>query len=538
MPAFTHNLKNCTTDAQSDYTPQELATLEISVFADSGYEFDPLQPPVILWYDMFRDEYREPLTISQDLKTATISGDYSQRGGYGIGVTAVAVLGAPVVTASLTENLTNCTTGAQSEYTENELTALSITFVADNGYEFDTAPSIYYSDGGGGYEFLYATISNDKKAATLTANVITSPWYSFNAGLTANATAVVATPEPTANVTKNMTFATTDAKDTYTETELQNVEINFYAGDDYIFEFDNAPFIMISDGTGGYININTTLSQDLKTATFEGDLYALGYVFDHPIILVAVAVPMVTPSIDYGSFNVYKITNDALTAFARIRFNTEETDLGDFVQSIRRVYVPIDATVTDVLQFGDNVTNISALVPAQRFTTVDFGKVTIPTPNNDNVDYNSEIKVFLPFVGFIDVPSELVGYDFGVSYKVDILAGEAVIYLTVDGDPFNIIECSPYQNYVFATAYQRETQSINNNGFNNTANYGFTPFILMKSYDTKNANVVNASSVRTVIGQTSGKSRFTECTKIVNSDITFIELDMINDLLAQGVTVV
>src|SRR5574337_510999 len=87
----------------------------------------------------------------------------------------------------------------------------------------------------------------------------------------------------------------------------------------------------------------------------------------------------------------------------------ENIDLGAYVNNIHRVYTNIDTSSTDVIRCGNYNTGVTCHQPSEDKITLDLGTAVVPAHNEDNTDYESEIKLFIPFAGFVNLNNDYAG---------------------------------------------------------------------------------------------------------------------------------
>ena len=147
-----------------------------------------------------------------------------------------------------------------------------------------------------------------------------------------------------------------------------------------------------------------------------------------------------------------------LNDFAQKRFFTATVgtnslvDLGDYVHRIKRVFVDVPTSGTDTLKCGNDDTKISVLSPKTDVVTVDFGNVTLTGENENSHDYDTRIKLFVPFFGFVDVDSSYMNKTVNLTAKINIITGNGIIQLSCDGAPFHFENVSFSRDVIFRTS--------------------------------------------------------------------------------------
>lgn len=251
---------------------------------------------------------------------------------------------------------------------------------------------------------------------------------------------------------------------------------------------------------------------------------------------------------EYGSINVYKVTPDNLAEFAKARFikptsagvdttNFEVIDLGSYVHSIKRTYFKLEPTsINTTLKCGDYDTKIIVDVINQTNKDLDFGVIKVPLNNQSAADYeNTQLELFLPFVGFVNLSNDYLGSELRVIYKTDIVNSSSMIFLYSDGMLFQTINCNVFTDVI----YRRSDDSNATLGALNKTNlalYGLTPFLKIKWFKTLENDIYNADNRRLVLTELKGwyKIHDIEYT-LIDDNITNVEVELLNKKLSNGV---
>lgn len=405
------------------------------------------------------------------------------------------------------------------EHTNYTLDGDVLTVTADDGYVFEDAPTAG-TPAAPPISQIYATFSLSDDGETATINLSDE---GFSKEFTIEVTGdVVAKSEPVDDVINEIEHTT------YT---VEGDIVTISADDGYIFE--DAPTIDNFSTASPPIHqqsITCDLSADGKTAT--GDISVFGQYL--PVTLKGVAVPDSTYTGFYGSVNVYDVTNNNLKDFASMRFMTDGTDVGRFVCKLFRIFCPIGETLAAVITCGNYNTHISAQTPTTDRQLLNFGEVTVPFHNNNLIDYNSKIKMFLPFIGFVSVDTAYIGKPVNLTYEINVITGEGVARLSCNGVVFAVYDCKPSTEILYKTS---NVNTVGELTFNSAYLYGLNPYVTVEWNNSKNEYTHNPDCVRTVIGSVIGFARITECTDINAEQMTADEKTMIINLLSSGVNV-
>lgn len=316
----------------------------------------------------------------------------------------------------------------------------------------------------------------------------------------------------------------------------------------YIFE--TAPVIYGYDMYGNPFVFNFVLSSDSTTATVTADLSTANLEGGETLTIYASATAVTPYAENYGTINVYKVTTENLAAFAAKRFFKEHysstvtsgyyesIDLGEFVHSVKRLYIPITETTPETLKCGNYNTNIAVQTPLNDNLTIDCGTVAIPTHNLDNIDYQTEIKIFLPFVGFHAISSEYVGKVIALQYVCNIITANAVIQLICNDIIFDCVECDIGNDIIYKTSYKSEIKTAGAIDFNLQILKGLQPYAVIKYYNSENKQLVNNDCLRGVLNNFVGYLQITELTNFANGNITETERNLLNSELENGCYIV
>ena len=408
------------------------------------------------------------------------------------------------------------------ENTTYSISGDTLTVTANEGYKFETAPTAESGTGLMDKQTATGVLSENGKVATF--NLLSDDNghpFSKDKEITINGS-VVLEGYKINNTIERTTYSVSG--DTLTVT----------ANDGYKFEV--APTADNADEASPMNRREETgvLSDGGKVATFNllSDNSGNPFQKEYTIALRGTVVADVVYSGFYGSINVYELTNDNLKAFAEQRFSKTAEDLGKYVTNLFRIFCPVGETIDAVITTGDVNTGIQAKTPKSDIVVLNFGEVTIPFHNNDLSDYNSNIQMFLPFVGFVDINTNYIGKPINLTYEVNVITGEAVVKLSTDSIIFSVYDCNVSNALIYKTS---DYDIVGDAGFSSRFMYGLKPFVKVVWRQSMNEYVNNDDCVRTVIGSITGFARFTECDEISTSQMTSDEKQMIENQLKYGI---
>lgn len=298
----------------------------------------------------------------------------------------------------------------------------------------------------------------------------------------------------------------------YCETNLANA---YKSTDDILavftpidgYYFDEKDFNLTAKYTDKYgSSVTKTLervSENEATITIKSDS---GIGSAETIIFTGYAQVKQDEEINLGSIYAYIVDDDILDEFSKKRYFREtssyyliDMDLGDYVNRIKRIYANVEKGGETILKCGNYSTDIECNSIKHRIQTYDFGYLKLPLINGDSNDFNSNVSLMLPFIGIVDVDSSLLGHTIGLVLYIDVITGDGVFKLSVDGYPIKMYDCTPSQDVLYHT-YDMNT--IGGDKWNSTLLYGLDPYIIISYHEsvTKNINntclQVNVSSVK------------------------------------------
>lgn len=237
---------------------------------------------------------------------------------------------------------------------------------------------------------------------------------------------------------------------------------------------------------------------------------------------------------NYGAINVYCVTLDNLDAFSKQRFFEikddtqgiyEEVNLGIFVNRIKRIFTNVPVSGTDSLRCGNYNTGIMVQTPEKDVILLDFGNVTLTGLNGDSEDYNAQISVFIPCRGFVAVDSKYIGKTVNLSFKVNVITGDAVAFLSCDGVIFQLESFSLSRDIIYKTG-TTELNIVGGTQWDEQILYGLEPYVIITQNTTINKPVNNTQESVT-IGDVTGYARFEN-----------VDLDTVNLLVDEYNTII
>lgn len=301
------------------------------------------------------------------------------------------------------------------------------------------------------------------------------------------------------------------------------------------FHTDGTTYLSVKERVGGgEIKTPFTISGDKKKATISYQLENSG---DYSRVnIVGECFPVEVVGKQYGSINVYLVTLDNLKEFAAKRYFTdggENVDLGEYVNRIKRIYTDITPFSTDVIRCGNFNTGVSCQQPAQDKITLDFGTAVVPAHNEDNTDYESEIQIFLPFAGFVNLNNDYAGKTIALQYVINVVTGNGVALLSCDGVVFQVEETEPSSEIIYLSP-STQVKTVGGDDWNEMLYYGLEPYIYCKWYESA-SNGRNNDRQTGILGDFRGFIKLDNVSTISTPDMLIMEQEMIYSELENGV---
>lgn len=291
--------------------------------------------------------------------------------------------------------------------------------------------------------------------------------------------------------------------------------------------------------TGGR-EIQMTISEDKLTAmgtitptvgTFETD--------DWFIVVDGVANPQTTPTKKYGFINAYVLNEQNLEDFATARFvsytgdypSTKEDpisyDLGDYVNRVKRFFFPVEKGSTSKLMCGNFQVDTSVFNLASDTKVISFGSVDIPNVTQSTADYDTDLNMFVPFIGLETLPVDLIGHTVALELRVNLLGGGGVYVLTCEDRIVYTKEVEPCTDVLFRTQKQ-EVRVLGGSKFDSTYLMGLTPYIVLQKKTITSTGVETASSRLTKVKDVVG---FTKLVNVKFADTSNMLMDDVNTII-------
>ena len=406
--------------------------------------------------------------------------------------------------------ITNHVSGTTATYVQNGEN-FDITLTGNTDGNYSVVPVVYYKNASG--TETTGEMSVNGKIATFSVPVAT------NETVTITGTFTPETPQKDVPVTYELTNCTVSPQP---QTVNTGSTLNLTVTPNTNYKLDSCNLVW-NDGT-----------KDVTISVTGGVIS-----FPVPDSCVAITVKAVASIItpigkNYGAINVYCVTLDNLDAFSKQRFFEikddsqgiyEEVNLGIFVNRIKRIFTNVPVSGTDSLKCGNYNTGITVQTPEKDVITLNFGDVTLTGLNGDSEDYNAQISVFIPCRGFVAVDSKYIGKTINLYFKVNVITGDAVAFLSCDGVVFQLESFSLSRDVIYKTG-TTELNIVGGTQWDEQILYGLEPYVIITQNTTVNKPVNNTQESVT-IGDVTGYAQFEN-----------VDLDTVNLLVDEYNTII
>lgn len=260
---------------------------------------------------------------------------------------------------------------------------------------------------------------------------------------------------------------------------------------------------------------------------------------DFYIEVNGVANPQTTPTKKYGFINAYVLNEKNLEDFATARFvpytgdvgSTKEDpisyDLGDYINKVKRFFFQVDKGSSSKLMCGNFMVDTTVYNLASDSKVLSFGSVEIPNVTQSTADYDTELNLFVPFIGLETLPVDLIGHTVALEMRVNLLGGGGVYVMTCDDRIVWTKEVEPCTDVLFRTQKQ-EIQVLGGSKFDSTYLMGLTPYIVLQKKTITSTGVETASSRLTKVKDVSG---FTKMVNVKFADTKNMLTDDVNTII-------
>ena len=511
------------------HTTVEVSGNTVTLTCEAGYIFDGT-PVVTIGNDPMADELQ--MTVSENGKVATLTND-------GVGSNDITITGNTKVEPEPIPDpvVTNNITGASETHTKDGDTALTINLTSNKMMRNVT---VGYTNTSGESVNLPVTVTPDIKLERVeSAATVSLTDVDFHVAVVLSGEA-----KDAIGTTFTLSGCTSSSEPPYIFLgEPLSLTLTADNGNEFAdpskvyYEFEGA----FSSGE----NHPFTIAEDKLTATAT-IVTNTDISYNTHLNVIAEAQPKVQPTTKYGFINAYVVTEDNLNVFATSRFiqytgggstqgDPVNYDLGDYVNRVKRYFFKVDEGTTSKLKCGNFIVDTDVKNLASDTKTLDFGQVTIPNYTQSAADYSTDVIMFVPFIGLVNVGSEIIGKTVNLTLKVNVLSGGGVYVLTCEGNMVWSKEVDPCTDVIYRTTAQ-DPKVIGGVNFDATYLMGLRPYVLVDRREIMNNGSQSSSSRVSRIGDLTGNVKLTDVVFSDTENMLQNDIDEIVTILRQGIS--
>ena len=511
------------------HTTVEVSGNTVTLTCETGYIFDGT-PSVTIGNDPMADEL--PMSVSENGKVATLTND-------GVGSNDLTITGNTKVEPEPIPDpvVTNNITGASETHTKDGDTALTINLTSNKMMRNVT---VGYTNTSGQSVSLPVTVTpNIKPERVESAATVALTDVDFHV-------AVVLSGEAKDAIGTTFTLsgckASTEPPYIYLGEPLS---LTLTADNGNEFADPSKVYYEFEGAFSGGENHPFTIAEDKLTATAT-IVTNTDIIYNTHLNVIAEAQQKVQPTTKYGFINAYVVTEENLNVFATSRFiqytgggstqgDPVNYDLGDYVNRVKRYFFKVDEGTTSKLKCGNFIVDTDVKNLASDTKTLDFGQVAIPNYTQSAADYSTDVIMFVPFIGLVNVGSEIIGKTVNLTLRVNVLSGGGVYVLTCGDNMVWSKEVDPCTDVIYRTTAQ-DPKIIGGVNFDATYLMGLRPYVLVDRREIVNNGSQSSSSRVTRIGDLTGNVKLTDVVFADTENMLQLDIDEIVTLLRQGIS--
>ena len=511
------------------HTTVEVSGNTVTLTCQEGYIFDGT-PMVTIGNDPMADEM--PMSVSENGKVATLTNE-------GVGSNDLTITGNTKVEPEPIPDpvVTNNITGASETHTKDGDTALTINLTSNKMMRNVT---VGYKNTSGETVSLPVTVVPDIKLERVQSSATVSLTdVDFHV-------AVVLSGEAKDAIGTTFTLSGCKASSEPTYIYLgEPLSLTLTADNGNEFADPSKVYYEFEGAMSTGENYPFTIAEDKLTATATIETNTQ-IIYNTHLNVIAEAQQKVQPTTKYGFINAYVVTEENLNVFATSRFiqytgggstqgDPVNYDLGDYVNRVKRYFFKVDEGTTSKLKCGNFIVDTDVKNLASDRKTLDFGQVAIPNYTQSAADYSTDVIMFVPFIGLVNVGSEIIGKTVNLTLSVNVLSGGGVYMLTCGDNLVWSKEVDPCTDVIYRTTAQ-DPKVIGGVNFDATYLMGLRPYILVDRREIVNNGSQSSSSRVTRIGDLTGNVKLTDVVFSDTENMLQNDIDEIVTLLRQGIS--
>ena len=511
------------------HTTVEVSGNTVTLTCEAGYIFDGT-PVVTIGNDPMADEL--PMSVSENGKVATLTNE-------GVGSNDLTITGNTKVEPEPIPDpvVTNNITGASETHTKDGDTALTINLTSNKMMRNVT---VGYTNTSGESVSLPVTVTPDIKLERVQSSAtvsLTDVDFHVAVVLSGEAKDAIGT-------TFTLSGCTSSSEPPYIYLG-EPLSLTLTADNGNEFADPTKVYYEFEGAFSGGENHPFTIAQDKLTATAT-IVTNTDIIYNTHLNVIAEAQQKVQPTTKYGFINAYVVTEENLNVFATSRFiqytgggstqgDPVNYDLGDYVNRVKRYFFKVDEGTTSKLKCGNFIVDTDVKNLASDTKTLDFGQVAIPNYTQSAADYSTDVIMFVPFIGLVNVGSEIVGKTVNLTLRVNVLSGGGVYVLTCGDNMVWSKEVDPCTDVIYRTTAQ-DPKVIGGVNFDATYLMGLRPYVLVDRREIVNNGSQSSSSRVTRIGDLTGNVKLTDVVFADTENMLQNDIDEIMTLLRQGIS--
>ena len=511
------------------HTTVEVSGNTVTLTCQEGYIFDGT-PVVTIGNDPMADELQ--MTVSENGKVATLTND-------GVGSNDLTITGNTKVEPEPIPDpvVTNNITGASETHTKDGDTALTINLTSNKMMRNVT---VGYTNTSGESVNLPVTVTPDiKPERVVSAATVSLTDVDFHV-------AVVLSGEAKDAIGTTFTLSGCKASSEPPYIFLgEPLSLTLTADNGNEFADPSKVYYEFEGAFSSGENHPFTIAEDKLTATAT-IVTNTDISYNTHLNVIAEAQQKVQPTTKYGFINAYVVTEDNLNVFATSRFiqytgggstqgDPVNYDLGDYVNRVKRYFFKVDEGTTSKLKCGNFIVDTDVKNLASDTKTLDFGQVAIPNYTQSAADYSTDVIMFVPFIGLVNVGSEIIGKTVNLTLRVNVLSGGGVYVLTCGDNMVWSKEVDPCTDVIYRTTAQ-DPKVIGGVNFDATYLMGLRPYVLVDRREIVNNGSQSSSSRVTRIGDLTGNVKLTDVVFADTENMLQNDIDEIVTILRQGIS--
>lgn len=437
----------------------------------------------------------------------------------------------------------------------NILTDNTFIIKADNGYIFQFAPTFklvaYPKDGTAITVYdgeSCSKVDDSTYNFTIPSNTLLNTYSSVTISITGNAYSVTR-PCTVDNQLSHISYTPTFGD---TLSIIGTYSLTFTADDGYYIT--ELPSIKIFNSqVGSVVELQSTIIDDYTcVASFSLSNVTIPQESSFDITLTGTASIETEISNIYPFLQVFSLTPSQVTDLNNARFvtvtvegttsdstiTTNDVDLGNYIIGMFKVFYSVETENTENVKLGIVDTEVKGSLVSKRLTKIETNELEIAPIYNNSIDYNSDVKIFIPFYGFYSCDNFIIGHKLKLCYIIENATGEGYCYINVDGNKIDSVPCSCKLEFPYDKSTSNSITIAN--AISKKDNVSITPYVVV-TYNNVFSDKFNNENIFDCFDLLNNFQGYIEGTinrlYIDNNNITKDEKDEIKTLIENGIII-